>query len=153
MIVAKCKDASDYKGIHPMLDKALDYLNEEFLNSVGNETVYIEDRNLYAMLNLFETVDAEKRPFEAHRDYLDIHVTLEGVERMDMAETCTLTPDEAGSKPEKDFYAYTDINPDFQPIVMKPGMFLVAFPEDAHRVKVKADEPCQVRKIVFKVKL
>ena len=31
MIVAKLKDAADYRGIHPMLDRALEYLNDEFL--------------------------------------------------------------------------------------------------------------------------
>ena len=153
MIVAKWKDASDYCGINPWLDKALGYLNEEFLNTVGTEKVQIDGDNVYATLNLFETVEAEKRPFEAHKEYLDIHVMLEGEERMDMAETCTLTLDEAGCKPQKDFYAYSDKNPEFQPIVMKPGMFLVAFPEDAHRVKVMVNGPSQVRKVVFKVRI
>ena len=153
MIVAKWKNAEDYKGISPVLDQALPYLNEEFLNSVGADTVYIDGKNLYASRNLFETVDAEERFFEAHREYLDIHATLEGEERMDMADTDTLTIDEAGCKPENDFYAYIDKNPEFQPIVMKPGMFLVAFPADAHRVKVKVDGPSQVRKVVFKVKI
>ena len=42
MIVAKLKDAADYRGIHPMLDKALDYLNDGFLNTVGTEATHME---------------------------------------------------------------------------------------------------------------
>ena len=42
MIVAKLKDAADYRGIHPMLDKALDYLNDEFMNTVRTEANHRE---------------------------------------------------------------------------------------------------------------
>ena len=95
MIVAKLKDAADYRGIHPMLDKALDYLNDGFLNTVGTEATHMEGNDLYATLNLFETQPDEKGFFEAHRQYLDIHVILSGEERMDIAETSALTPDDA----------------------------------------------------------
>ena len=153
MIVAKRKDAADYRGIHPMLDKALDCLNDEFLSTVGTETVHMDGKNLYATLNLFETMPDDKLFFEAHRAYLDIHVVLQGEERMDIADTAALSFDEAVSKPENDFYAYTDKNPAHQSIVLKNGDFLVAFPADAHRVKGQVDGPSDVRKVVFKIKL
>ena len=78
MIVAKLKDAADYRGIHPMLDKALEYLNDEFMNTVGTEATHMEGNDLYATLNLFETQPDEKGFFEAHQKYLDIHAVLSG---------------------------------------------------------------------------
>ena len=153
MIVAKLKDAVDYRGIHPMLDKALDYLNDGFLNTVGTEATHMEGNDLYATLNLFETQPDEKGFFEAHRQYLDIHVILSGEERMDIAETSALTPDDAVSKPENDFYAFTDKNPAHQSIILKHGDFLVAFPQDAHRVKGQVNGPSNVKKIVFKIRI
>lgn len=153
MIIAKNRNAADYRGIDPNLDKALACLTDEFLSSVGSETAVIDGKNIYANLNLFETVPVVDGFFESHRDYMDIHVLLEGEERMDMADTAKLTLDEAACKPENDFYAYSDKEPEFQPVIMKPGMFLVAFPTDAHRVKVQLNGPSQVRKIVFKVKI
>ena len=153
MIVAKLKDAADYRGIHPMLDKALAYLNDEFMNTVGTETTHMEGNNLYATLNLFETQPDEKGFFEAHQKYLDIHAVLSGEERMDIAETAMLTPDAAASKPENDCYAFTDRNPAHQSIVLKHGDFLVAFPEDAHRVKGQVSGPSDVRKVVFKIRI
>ena len=36
MIVAKLKDAADYRGICPMLDKALEYLNDDLHEHGGN---------------------------------------------------------------------------------------------------------------------
>ena len=64
MIVAKLKDAADYRGITPMLDKALEYLNDEFLNTVGTEATHMDGDDLYATLNLFETQPDEKGFFE-----------------------------------------------------------------------------------------
>lgn len=153
MIVAKRRDAADYRGIHPMLDKALDCLNDEFLLAVGTESTHVDGQKLYATLNLFETQPDNKLFFEAHRDYLDIHVVLSGEERMDIADTAALTLNEGASKPENDFYAYSDKDPAHQSIVLRNGDFLVAFPADAHRVKGQVDGPSEVRKVVFKIKL
>ena len=153
MIVAKLKDAADYRGIHPLLDRALEYLNDEFLMTVGTESTHMEGQDLYATLNLFETLADEELFFEAHRNYLDIHVLLAGEERTDIADTATLSLNEAVSKPENDFYAYSDRNPEHQSIILKHGDFLVAFPSDAHRVKGQVNGPSDVRKVVFKIRI
>ena len=153
MIIGKIQNAADYRGIHPMLDKALDCLNEEFLSNVSTETTYVDGKNLYATLNVFETLPDDKLFFEAHKNYLDIHVTLSEAERIDVAYTPSLTPDEAGSRPENDFYAFSDKDPEVRRIILKQGEFLVAFPTDAHRMKGQVDGPSTVRKVIFKVKL
>ncbi len=153
MIVAKNKNAADYRGIHPLLDRALECLNDEFLNTVGTESTFLEGRDLYATLNLFETQPDDDLFFEAHRNYLDIHVLLSGEERMDIAETEILCPDEAASKPENDFYAFSDRDPEHRSIVLRHGDFLVAFPSDAHRVKGQVSGPSSVRKVVFKIRI
>lgn len=153
MIIAKRKNAADYRGLHPMLDKALEHLTDGFLATVGTDTVYIDEKKLYATLNLFETQPDDKLFFEAHKDYLDIHVVIEGEERMDIADTAALTLDEGASRPENDFYAYTDRDPAHQSVILKNGDFLVAFPADAHRVKGQVSGPSDVRKVVFKIKL
>ena len=153
MIIGKLQNAADYRGIHPMLDRALDYLNDEFLNTVGTETTHMEGNDLYATLNHFETLPNDKLFFEAHQDYLDIHVPMAGEERLDVAYTPDLTLDEAASKPENDFYAYKDQEPEYQSVLLRPGTFLVAFPSDAHRCKGQVNGSSDVRKVVFKIKL
>ncbi|MBQ9664426.1 MAG: YhcH/YjgK/YiaL family protein [Oscillospiraceae bacterium] len=153
MIVGKLQNAADYRGIHPMLDKALDCLNDEFLSTVGTETIHMEGDRLYATLNLFETQPDEKLFFEAHREYLDIHVVLAGEERLDVAYTPDLTLDEAACRPENDFYAYADKTPECQRVLLRQGWFLVAFPSDAHRCKGQVNGASDVRKVVFKIKL
>ena len=153
MIVARNADAANYKGFSPLLDKALDLLNPEFLSSVSTTTVHLDEDKLYATLNIFDTVPDAETFFEAHRRYLDIHVVVKGEERMEIADPKMLTLDEGRSKPEGDFYAFTERCAEHQTIVLKPGTFLVAFPDDAHRCKGQVDGASHVEKVVFKILL
>ena len=48
MIYANIKDAMRYQGIHPGLDIALKYVNDEFLSTLGRERVSIKGDDVYA---------------------------------------------------------------------------------------------------------
>lgn len=145
MILADIEDAEKYLGIHPILDKALKLLTSEYLNSVGTETVHIDGDRLYATLNEYVTVPFEESFYEAHREYLDIHVLTKGEERVDIANPVNLQEfDHKG-----DFYAYNGEAE--QTVTLFPGNFLVVFPGDAHRIKIQKKGPCEVAKVVFKI--
>lgn len=151
MIVAKNADAANYKGFSPLLDKALDLLTPEFLSSVGTTTVRLDGDRLYATRNLFETVPDSETFFESHKRYLDIHAVVKGEERMEIANPGDLTVDEAVSRPESDFYAFAEKSAEHQTAILRPGTFLVAFPDDAHRCKGQVKGTSQVEKVVFKI--
>jgi YhcH/YjgK/YiaL family protein len=149
MICAKQTDALRYKGIHPNLDLALEKLTPEFLASLGKERVELKGSEVYCTKSSLTTVPDQDTFFEAHRDYLDIHVVLEGAERVGISSPAELTEYEA--HPESDYWLYH--GPCRQQVVLTPGEFLVVFPDDAHRLKMQAEGPQNVTKVVFKVKL
>ncbi|MDO4973140.1 MAG: YhcH/YjgK/YiaL family protein [Eubacteriales bacterium] len=151
MIVARNADAANYKGFSPLLDKALDLLTPEFLASVGTETVHMDGEKLYATRNIFDTAPDSETFFESHKRYLDIHAVTKGEERMEIADPKALTVDEEKSRPEGDFYAFTEKSAEHQTLILKPGTFLVAFPDDAHRCKGQVNGVSQVEKVVFKI--
>ena len=151
MIFANISDKDNYRGICPGLDAALDCLNEEFLGTVGTDAVHVDGDRLYATLNVFDTMPEEETFFESHRRYLDIHVPLAGVERMDIAHPDDLALNLGKSSEERDFFAYEGEARKKQSMILTPGCFLVAFPGDAHRVKMQAEEKSTVRKVVFKI--
>ena len=91
MIYAKNSDALTYRGIHPNLDMALERITKEFLSSVGEERVEIKGSDVYATRFTYETIPEEESFFEAHKNYLDIHLMLEGAERVEIAPPETLT--------------------------------------------------------------
>lgn len=145
MILAKNSEALRYRGIHPRLDAVLERLNDGFLSSVGHEPVKLEGDMLYATRFDYETLPLEETFFEAHKKYLDVHVMLEGSERVDIASPDALTLFEHSG----DFYAYRGEAE--QSLVIRPGEFLVVFPDDAHRIKICRGEPERVAKAVFKL--
>ena len=149
MIYAKNSDALTYRGIHPNLDMALERITKEFLSSVGEERVEIKGSDVYATRFTYETIPEEESFFEAHRNYLDIHLMLEGSERVEIAPPETLT--EFDRVEANDFYAYRGEGQ--YRLVLSPGDFLVVFPNDAHRIKMQVSGPETVSKAVFKVRI
>jgi len=144
MILAKLKDAPQYRGIHPRLDRVLELLNEEFLSTVGTEVMQLEGEALYVSRCDYDTVPFEESFFEAHRKYLDVHVMVSGGERVDIAHPDGLEETEHRG----DFYAYRGEGG--QSLVLRPDSFLVVFPGDAHRLKIQLGESQSVSKVVFK---
>ncbi len=145
MILDKLSQAKAYRGIHPRLDAALDRLDEDFLATVGPQTMELEGKALYVTRFTYDTLPLEDTFFEAHKRYLDIHLMMEGEERVDIASPEGLTLFEQ----QGDFYAYRGQAE--QSLVLRPGSFLVVFPEDAHRIKIQVNGPETVSKVVFKV--
>ena len=148
MIYAKNADALAYRGIHPNLDLALERITPEFLAALrDNQRVELKGDLVYCTRFTYETIPQEESFFEAHRRYLDIHIMLQGEERVDVnrPEELTLTQ----VQEENDFYAYQGES--WHSTVLRPGEFLVVFPEDAHRIKVQVGEAKTVSKAVFKV--
>lgn len=148
MIYAKNQEALAYRGIHPNLDLALEHITPEFLASLRDgQRVELQGDQVYCTRFTYETIPQEESFFEAHRRYLDIHIMVEGEERVDVnrPEDLTLTEAQEGN----DFYAYQGES--WHSAVLRPGAFLVVFPGDAHRIKVQVDGPRTVSKAVFKV--
>ena len=149
MILANNSTVADYKGIHPNLDAALAHITPRFLASLGTERVDIIPSEVWCTKFTYETIPAEESFFEAHEKFLDIHMMLDGCERVELSVPDTL--EQFRNEPENDFYAYNGEGQ--HSLVLTPGEFLVVFPADAHKIKMQVNGPCTVTKAVFKVKI
>ena len=149
MIYAKNTDALTYRGIHPNLDLALERITSEFLSGVDSERVELKGGDVYATRFTYETVPPEESFFEAHKKYLDIHIMVQGSEGVEIAPPEALA--EFDRTEASDFYAYRGRG--HYKLTLSPGDFLVVFPGDAHRIKMRLDGPETVSKVVFKVKI
>ncbi len=148
MIVANIQNKTEYYGIHPELDKALDCLNPEFLEQAATEKTLLDGEKLFVTKFHLETVPEEETFFEAHRQYLDIQVVTQGQERVEIAHPDTLTLTEHSG----DFYGYTGTGE--QTVVLRPGNFLIVFPGDAHRLRLPVGESGKpFTRVVFKIKV
>ena len=149
MIFAKNNMASDYLGIHPNLDVALNHINAAFLSGLGTERVDLIPGEVWCTKFTYETIPDEESFFEAHEKFLDIHLMLDGSERVEIASPADL--EQFQNVPENDFYAYRGEG--WQKLVLSPGDFIVVFPDDAHKIKMQLSKPAVVTKAVFKVKI
>ena len=149
MILAKNVNARDYLGIHPNLDLALERINDEFLSQLGEERVDVIPGEVWCTKFTYETVTDDESFFEAHEKFLDIHLILQGSERVEVSPPDAL--EQFDAKPENDFYAYRGEG--HYQMILNPGDFLVVFPADAHKIKMQVSGPCTVTKAVFKIKI
>ena len=149
MIYARNKDALWYRGIHPNLDQALERITPDFLAGVGYERMEIQGGDLYVTRFTYETIPDEESFFEAHLRYLDIHIMVDGSERVEIAPPETLTQFEQNEV--NDFYACRGEG--HYKLTLSPGDFLVVFPGDAHKIKMCVGTPKTVTKVVFKVRI
>lgn len=149
MVIARNETAPSYLGIHPNLDEALRRITPEFLPSLGTERVDIIPGEVWCTKFTYETISDEESFFEAHENFLDIHLMLSGCERVEIASPAALQ--QVDSKPENDFYAYRGEG--VHKLVLTPGNFLVVWPDDAHKIKMMLERPETVTKAVFKVKI
>lgn len=149
MIYGNMKDVLRYRGIHSGLDIALEHLNPDFLATLGDERVMLDGENVYVFKVNLQTKPDEETFYENHHDYIDIHVVLEGAERMDIEIPENLELYE--EKPETDAYFFHGSAG--QAMILTPDKFLIAFPEDAHKTCGMIDVPKDFVKAVFKVRL
>ena len=147
MIYGEIRDALKYCGIYPGLDAALAHLTPEFFSSLGEENVNIKDDEVYAFKVFLETLPESETLYENHLDHIDIHVVLEGAERIDVEDVSKLKL----CKEQKDNDAYFYTGEGGLPVILKPGTFLVVFPGEAHRTCGIVDVPARFVKSVFKI--
>lgn len=109
----------------------------------------IDGDNLFYMVQYYETKPREELKYEAHRNYADIQILLEGEESILWAPQKELTVVKP-YEPDAELYALDKGPAD---IVLKPGRFCVLFPQDAHAPCAVHGEKQKVRKAVVKIKL
>lgn len=124
---------------------------EEFLNNpFENGRIDIDGDNMWCNVATYTLDENNPLKYEAHREYADVQVMVEGAENFGWANIneCNITEDfKEGSD-----IAFMDA-PNGQFFQLKKGYFAVFFPEDAHAPCRKNDSSDTAHKLVFKVKL
>jgi YhcH/YjgK/YiaL family protein len=108
----------------------------------------VSGENLFYMINQYVSKEAESVKFEAHRKYIDLQYVIEGEEMMGVSGIENATETETYIA-EKDIAFYTVSKVEYH--AATPSAFFVFFPEDVHQPGVKAGNPREVKKVVFKI--
>lgn len=147
MIYDKLANIQRYRGLHPNLDTAIEYIGCS-LNAMP-EHIDLDGAAVYGNIFTYSTVCENESFFEAHAQYADIQIMREGTERVAVSDVSVLKEDEA--HPDRDFWALS--GDEEVSINLAPDSFLIVFPGDAHKLKMQIGAPEVVTKSVFKVKV
>ena len=72
MIIDKLANAKFYYGVHPRIQKGLEFLIEHDLNSFAPGKYEIDGLNLFIIIEEYETKPKEQGRWESHLKYADI---------------------------------------------------------------------------------
>lgn len=149
MVFGNIRDLNDYGFLEEKIKKCFAYAKENDLMSYEKGSHEIEGDDLFVNIVEYETTNVENRFWEAHRYYLDLHLMLDGKEKIDVNFTDNLEQKEFVEK--DDFLPMEGKENGF--VILEEGDFLLCYPKDAHRTAVQVEDPMKIKKAIFKIRI
>lgn len=148
MIISDLKNSSRVEILHPLFKPLFDYVKSCDLFCAQLGRIELDGDNLYIMNSEVDAIPQEKQVLELHHQYIDVHILLEGRERIGWKAADDLTQEVKAYSSDGDCALYGDAPSMW--VDLLPGQFVIVYPEDAHA-------PCigegKIRKLIAKVKL
>ena len=147
MIVDSFDYIACYKGLHPNLDKAIDWLNSHTLVALENGKTIIDGENVFVNVMDADLRDADGAAFEYHRRYADLQIDITGGEGWGYTNI-----------PGKEIGEFTgDCGfQDSASVVtgaLGEGRFVLFFPTELHKPGLVQHGCVGVRKAVVKIRM
>ncbi|HCZ37117.1 MAG TPA: YhcH/YjgK/YiaL family protein [Cytophagales bacterium] len=149
MIVDTIQNAGKYLSVHPLFEKAFEYINStDLMNAADGKSDIAEGLKAIFSNAPGKTKEASLSKFECHNKNIDIQLCINGVETIGWKprEKCIKPNGEYNS--EKDVQLYHDDADTF--FRLTNGQFAIFFPEDVHAPMIGEG---QIKKLVIKVSL
>lgn len=152
MIIDNIKNCEKYECVHEGFKKAFDAIKQVVSENKGVGKYEIDGKNVFVMVQEYNSKLEADRKFEAHRKYIDIQFMISGEEKIEIGAL-------EGLKPEKEFNVESDgglfkAPENYTTAVLTDGDFAVIYPDEAHAPGISLnDNQKPVKKIVAKVLL
>ncbi len=130
MILDRIENAERYVSLHPRFGPAFAFLRATDLASLSDGRHAVDDDRIFVVVARGEGRGREGASLEAHRRYIDIQLTLEGIDAIGYKPTASCTDPQGPFDEDKDVVLYKDAPDTWTPL--PPGMLAIYFPEDAH---------------------
>ena len=149
MIFGNVRNLSEDDYLEERIKACFAYAASHDLSTFEKGSHPITGDDLFVNIVEYTTTTPENRFWEAHRQYLDLHVMLSGEEQIDLNFIENLHQKEY--VPADDFLPLEGEKNSY--VILREGDFLLCFPHDAHRTAVAVNSPCTIRKAIFKIKI
>jgi len=146
MIFSSLSQSSRYAALHPLFQRAFDYIRDTdfFVLAPGRYNIVGDD--LIVIVEHTQGKPKEHARLEAHRKYIDIQLVLDGDEQMGWKSLSDCLNPVSEHSEDKDIRFFHDAPVSW--IAVPPDHFCIFFPEDAHAPLVGDG---QIRKVIFKI--
>lgn len=149
MIFGNITQLSDYGFLDNQIKECFEYAKQHDLLQYEKGRHEIDGDRLFVNIAEYETTTAENRFWEAHKNYLDLHLMLDGQEQIDLNFIENM---EVKEFVEKDDFLPLEGGKNAD-VIMRNGDFLICYPGDGHRTAVAVDGPEKIKKAIFKVRI
>jgi len=122
--------ADRYVALHPGFGEAFEFLSKTSLASLAPGRHEIDGDRIYVLVDHKSGRGHQSARLEAHRRYIDIQYTIEGMEEIGWTPLAACRPPAGGFDDAQDI-AFFDDRPATW-LSVPPGHFAVFFPDDAH---------------------
>ena len=149
MIFGNLKDLNDFTYLDASIQECFEYAANNNLLDYEKGSHPIDGERLFVNIVEYTTTTPENRFWEAHREYLDLHLMLQGEEQIDLNFIDNMK--------QNDFVPKDDFLPlEGEPnshVVLTDGDFLICYPKDGHRTAIAVNEPVTIKKAIFKIRI
>jgi uncharacterized protein, YhcH/YjgK/YiaL family len=146
MIVDNLANAAHYFSLHPLFEKAFEYIKQLNINTVETGTTEIEGMRLKASIVETQLKPEEEAKLETHKKFIDIQIPVTKAETFGWKSLSTLALSETGYDEANDFELYRDKPSAY--VTVLPGEFVIFSPEDGHAPLIGEGS---TKKIILKV--
>jgi len=128
MVVDKFENLEKYASLNPLFAEAIKFLKTTDLNAQELGKIKLQGDDLVVNFSQTNPKTKEEAKLETHNRFIDIQIPLSGEEVMGYTPREDLP--EAEYNADKDISFYHGLAESYIPV--KPGMFVIFFPQDAH---------------------
>ena len=149
MIFGNIRSLEEYLFLEGAVKRCFEYAGAHDLSVYETVRHDIDGDRLFVNIVEYETVEAKARFWEAHKEYLDIHLMLDGAEQIDLNFVPNMEVKDY--VPQDDFLPMEGVKNGS--VILRKGDFLICYPNDAHRTAVAVEESEKIKKAIFKVRI
>ena len=149
MIFGNIHNLKEVPFLEEKVKECFEYAKNHNLVSYEEGSHEIDGERLFVNIVEYTTTKPEERFWEAHKNYLDVHVMLQGTEQIDLNFIQNMDVKEFV---EKDDFLPMDGDKNSS-VILRDGDFLICYPSDGHRTAVAVQEPEKIKKEIFKVRI
>ena len=146
MIFDTLNHFDDYCRVHPLFGRVAEFLSTVALGELAEGRHQVGPEGCFALVSQYVTQAPDEGFIECHRRHIDVQIVVRGVEEIGVCHRSDAVV--SAWDEERDFET---LQGKVDCITLRPGSFVIFFPQDGHMPKIRHGESASVRKIVIKV--